>query len=82
MTTPCCPLCARTDEARRPYCLVAQAYGKCCHQQSLIERIKSLTQKTCDCDTTIGYHTKECDMMPFGYNAALEDVVRIIGSNK
>src|SRR3989304_8807111 len=47
------------------------------NRQSLITRIKGEIQKmkkeTCDCLNTIGYHTKECDFEPFGYNQALTD---------
>ena len=35
-----------------------------------------MKEETCDCDSEggLGYHTKECDMTPYGYNQALTDL--------
>ena len=43
-----------------------------------IEKIEGMKQKTCTCEDDIGYHTKECNFMPFGYNQALQDIVSLL----
>lgn len=44
-------------------------------RDSFVEMIKSKKKKTCNCEDDIGYHGKECDMEPFGYNQALQDIL-------
>ena len=46
-------------------------------EKTLQEKIKEVLpkeQETCTCEEDIGYHTKDCDFTPFGYNACLSDV--------
>ncbi len=44
-----------------------------------IEKIKKMKQKTCDCENSeLGYHTKNCNMMPYGYNQAIKDILKIL----
>ena len=36
-------------------------------------------KKVCDCEDGIfGYHTKECDFMPFGWNDAIDQILKNI----
>lgn len=48
------------------------------HERELIkEKLSKMKKKTCDCenDEGLGYHTKECDFTPYGYNQALDDII-------
>jgi hypothetical protein len=52
-------------------------------REEIKEKLDSMKKETCDCDKdedpqALGYHTKDCDMRPYGYNQALEDIKKLL----
>ena len=43
-------------------------------------RVKRMKKEECDCTTEngIGYHTKDCNFYPNGYNQAISDVLKAL----
>jgi hypothetical protein len=42
---------------------------------SLFEEIIPKEKETCECENSeLGYHTKECDFTPYGYNEAIKEI--------
>lgn len=45
----------------------------------LCEKVGKMKKKVCGCEESeLGYHTKECNLVPYGYNDALSDVLKVI----
>ena|SRR3990167_8251656 len=47
-------------------------------KEELKKKIEGMRQETCDCEEGIGYHSKECDFGPYGFNQALDEVLQIL----
>ena len=47
-------------------------------KEELKKKIERMRQETCDCEESIGYHSKECDFGPYGFNQALDDILQIL----
>lgn len=54
------------------------------YKRELLEDLKKKLPKkrmTCDCDDSgLGYHGKDCDFTPYGFNEAIDRVIKIIDS--
>lgn len=44
----------------------------------LREELKKMSKKTCNCEEDLGYHTKECDFRPYGYNQCIADTLALV----
>lgn len=47
-------------------------------RQRILEGVEGLERETCSCEDETGYHTKDCDMEPYGWNAALQAIQDLI----
>lgn len=48
-------------------------------RKELIEEVRGMEKEECGCEKSeFGYHTKNCDLTPYGYNMALKDVVKLL----
>jgi len=57
----------------------AVAYGIEKDHAALREAVSGMKKPTCDCDKgDLGYHTKECDLEPYGFNEALDSVLALL----
>jgi hypothetical protein len=49
-------------------------------QREILEEITRMKKEVCGCDTdpdpmSPGYHTKNCDLEPYGYNQAIDEII-------
>ena len=56
-------------------------------REEWVKRVEGMKKKVCGCDEdddpqAPGYHTKDCDMRPYGYNQALDDLKAYINFDR
>lgn len=57
--------------------------GASYERQRITSMIEGMRKPVCGCDTdpdeqAPGYHSKDCDLMPYGYNQALDDILLLV----